>query len=79
MVPFGSITEVFNEQICIYWREEYAIFKNSYRPGDEETREEIPKGEEEGHANGGNLVAWRECNQHHPIECEIDQAHEHEI
>lgn len=60
-------------------REERAIFKNTYRPWDEETGEEIPKGEEEGHANGGNLVAWRECNQHHPIESEVYKAHEHEI
>lgn len=58
------------------WGSEFSI---TYRPRNEKTREQVPETEEEGHANGSNLVARSQCNNHHTVEGEVDEGHEYKI
>lgn len=53
--------------LCTYW------------PGDDETGEQVPEIEEEGHHNGRYLLARSQGNQHHPIHGEVGEAHEYEV
>lgn len=38
-----------------------------YRAWDEEAGEQVPKAEEEGHDNGGNLEAGGQGDNHHAV------------
>ena len=51
----------------------------TYWPRNEKTREQIPEAQEEGHNNGSNLMARSQCNNHHPIHCEVDEAHQYVV
>lgn len=52
---------------------------DTYRPGDEETREQVPKTEEEGHDNSRNLMVRSQSHNHHSIHGEVGKAHEYEV
>lgn len=58
--------------------EETRVEEKTNRPGDEETREQVPEAEEEGTDNGGNLMAGSEIYHHDPVHGEIGKAHEYE-
>lgn len=54
-------------------------FDVTYRSWNEKPGKQIPETEEKGHNNCSNLVAWSECNNHHPIHCEVDEAHQYVV
>lgn len=49
----------------------------TYRSWNKKTREQIPEAEEERHDDCSNGVTWSECYKHHPIQCEVDEAHKY--
>ena len=51
----------------------------TYRPRDEETGEQVPEAEEEGHDNSGNLRSGSQRDNHHSIHREVGEAHEYEV
>lgn len=51
----------------------------AYCSGNEETSEEVPEAEEESHDNGSKLGTGRQCNEHHSIQCEVDETGKHEV
>lgn len=53
--------------------------KMTYRPRDKEAREQVPEAQEEGHHNGSDLVARRQRYNHHPVHCEVDEAHQYVV
>lgn len=53
--------------------------KFAYRSRNHESGEQVPKAEEEGHGYARNLGAWSQCNNHHPVHCEVDEAHQNEV
>ena len=55
------------------------VREDTYRPGDEETREQVPETKEEGTNNSSNLMAGSESNNHHPVHWEVGKAHEYEV
>ncbi|PON42829.1 hypothetical protein PanWU01x14_278740 [Parasponia andersonii] len=53
--------------------------KSTYRSRNKKTRKQVPEAEKEGHNNGSNLVSRGQSNNHHPIQCEVDEAHQYVI
>lgn len=51
----------------------------SYHSRNEEAGEEIPEAEEKRHENRSYLVARSESYEHHAVEGEVDEAHEHVV
>lgn len=47
----------------------------TYMSRDEKPGEQVPEDQEEGHDNGSNLGARSESNEHHTIQCEVDEGH----
>lgn len=54
-------------------------FKATYHARNEKTREQIPQGEEESGKYGTNLWSWSQCDNHHPIQCELHKGHHYHV
>lgn len=53
--------------------------EQTYNPGNQKTGEQVPERHEEGHDNGRYLMAWSQCNSHHPIQSKVCEACYYEV